>query len=122
MASLTHNSERLSFKALPKIVKAIPYLAIFKVFLSLVFFAAFTLKTGAAAGFPMIILYTSLAYAIMLLPIFYFLHKKHIWGLRATLVVDFLVSIPASAFIGFAISLISLGLTFSPKVKNWFSE
>jgi len=124
MATLLNasNDNRISFRTLPNMVKALPVMAIFKVILSLIFFTVFTLKSGSTAGFPLIILYTSLAYAALTIPLFFFLHKRNIWAVRATLIVDFLISLPASAYIGFVISLVSLGLTFAPKVRAWFTE
>ena len=46
--------------------------------------------------------------------------KRNVNAMRAVIVVDFLISIPAKAFVGFAIAIIGMALSFSGPVKAYF--
>lgn len=115
---LTSNSTLSS--TTPAGIKAIQILTIFKLILALGMFVVFTIKgiTIGSVG-PQLILYTWFGYLAMAAGIFYAIRKKHLFGLRAAILLDFIISIPATAVVGFAISAVSFGLTFLPTVRNW---
>lgn len=56
------------------------------------------------------------AFAAMVVSI----QKRNITGIRAVIIADFIISIPARTVIGFAIALIGFGLTFAPSVGAYF--
>ena len=94
----------------------------FKILLSLGFYTVFTLKDISIGNADRtIILYTALGYAAMFGFMVFFILKRKIWGLRASIILDFLVSIPATAIIGFIISIVSFALTFNKKVLAYFN-
>lgn len=109
------------FSAQPNSLKAIQILTVFKLVLALGMFIVFTIKdiTIGAVG-PQIILYTWFGYLAMAGGIFLAIRKKNLAALRAALIADFAISIPATAVIGFVVSAVSAGLTFLPSVRNWF--
>jgi hypothetical protein len=82
----------------------------------------FALKGGSVSGPPAVtmIFWTMLGYIATFAAIVTSILKRSIVGLRAAIVVDFLISIPSKAFVGFAVALIGMGLSFSGPVKRYF--
>ncbi len=98
-----------------------------KIVLTFGFFIAF--KYGGFAvneleGEPAasLMLYTMFGYIAAFATMVVSILKRSMLGLRAAIVVDFLISIPAKAPIGFAVAAISMGLTFTNAVKAYFAH
>lgn len=113
-------------RAKPPLLRAIFILNALKIFLSiglLLGFKYFDLKVGSVSGQPAVtmIFWTTLGYIASFAAIVTSMLKRSIIGLRAAIIVDFIISIPAKAFIGFAVALISMGLSFSGPVKAYFA-
>ena len=106
----------------PGTVKAIFFLLVFKLLLAIVLFIVFTVnEISLGKAGPEIILYTFFAYLALSGLIFYFIHRRNALAVRIALVLDFLVSIPATAIAGFVISAIAFGLTFSKSAKKFWN-
>ena len=97
-----------------------------KIFLTFGFFVAFKyggfvlqgLEGDSAAS---LMLYTMFGYIAAFAAMVFSILRRNILGLRIAIAVDFLISIPAKAFIGFAVALISMALTFTKPVSEYFS-
>ncbi len=112
-------------RAKPPLLRAIFILNGLKIFLSLgllIGFKFFDLQVGSVSGAPAVtmIFWTTLGYIATFAAIVTSILKRSIVGLRAAIIVDFIISIPAKAFIGFAVALIGMGLSFSGPVKIYF--
>jgi hypothetical protein len=68
-----------------------------------------------------LMLYTMFGYIAAFAAMVFSILRRNILGLRIAIAVDFLISIPAKAFIGFAVALISMALTFTKPVSEYFS-
>ena len=109
----------------PPFLRAIFILNALKIFLALgllIGFRYFDLKVGSVSGAPAVtmIFWTMLGYIATFAAIVTSILKRSIVGLRAAIVVDFIISIPSKAFVGFAVALIGIGLSFSGPVKAYF--
>ncbi|MEO0895224.1 MAG: hypothetical protein AAFY71_02315 [Bacteroidota bacterium] len=120
MEKVANISNNLSAEKRPASVRTILILAFAKILISSIFFIVFTIK-GISLGSvgPQIILYTTLGYAAMAVIIYLLVKRKRLWELRAALLVDFAVSLPATAIIGLVFSSISLILTFTKGARNY---
>lgn len=110
----------------PPLLRAIFILNALKIFLALgllVGFKYFDLKVGSVSGSSAVsmIFWTMLGYIGTFAAIVMSILKRSLVGLRAAIVVDFLISIPAKAFIGLAIAVIGIGLSFTHSVKTYFA-
>ena len=71
---------------------------------------------------PEIIMYTGFAYIAFFVGIIVTITKKNLTALKIVIFLDLLASLPASAFAGILISVISLILVFfNGKIKAFFS-
>ena len=110
----------------PIALRAIFILNALKILLAFGFFAAFRfygLEVGDLAG-PQaanLMLYTMMGYVLTFACIVTSILRRSMIGIRAAIAVDFLVSIPATAVIGFVIAIISMGLTFTASVRAYFA-
>ncbi len=88
----------------------------------LIGFKYYDFQFGSVSGPSAVtmIFWTLLGYIATFAAIVTSILKRSIIGLRTAIVVDFAISIPAKAFIGFAIALIGLGLSFTQPVKTYF--
>ena len=123
MSTSTNVSNYQTATGKPASLKAIQILVIVRALLVLGFYIVFTvkdIKIGSVG--PQIILYTFLAFAVLAIPIFYFIRKRNVKGLRIALLVDLLAALPVSAFISIALSLVELGLTFTKSARNYFED
>ncbi len=107
--------------SLPKTLKALKIVLIVRLAIVAVFYVVFTLKdlTIGNVG-PQIIMYTGMAFTVMLALIFFAIRKGNLWLLRTFIVIDLLAAIPASAFISIVLSLVALVLTFTKSFKAYF--
>ncbi|MFY0689176.1 MAG: hypothetical protein JXQ90_18545 [Cyclobacteriaceae bacterium] len=70
---------------------------------------------------PMWMVYTGIAYIISFIPLVYFLSNRKLIGSRIIFILNILIAIPAGAYIGVLIGIISLALSFfNQKVKIYF--
>lgn len=106
----------------PITLRVIFILNAFKIILSLGFYYVFTFTDLAPEGLadPTKILYTSFAYMVLFGVMVTSILKRSFWGLRLAIILDFLVSIPVVAVVGFVISIVSFGMTFTKSVKKYF--
>ena len=92
-----------------------------KIFIALSFYLAFTFTEISVGNItPSIILYTLIGYVILFAAMVISILKRSIWGLRISIILDFLVSIPAKAIIGLVIAIASIMLTFRKTAKIYF--
>nr|WP_321249678.1 hypothetical protein [uncultured Ruegeria sp.] len=111
----------------PITLRVIFILNALKILLAFGFFAAFKfygLQVGELVG-PQaanLMLYTMLGYMVTFSCIVASILKRSLIGIRAAIAIDFLVSIPATAVIGFVIAIISMGLTFTASVRAYFAH
>ncbi|PWJ40767.1 hypothetical protein [Sediminitomix flava] len=94
-----------------------------KILLAFTFYTVFTLKGSQIGAFgPEQILYTAIGYMFMFGGIVTSIIKRKIWLMRLFIVIDFAISIPTSAYIGFVISILSIVLSFTKPVKRYFNQ
>ena len=110
----------------PPLLRAIFILNALKIFLALgllIGFKYFDLQVGSVSGPSAVtmIFWTMIGYVVTFAAIVTSILKRSIIGLRAAIVVDLVISIPAKAFVGFAVALIGMGLSFSKPVKAYFA-
>ena len=105
----------------PAPVRAIFILNAVKILISFTLFTLFTVKNISLGNVDKsLILYTSLGYVATFATMVFFILRKQVWGVRAVSVIDLLISLPASAFIGIAVAVISFILTYTRKAKAYF--
>lgn len=109
----------------PPLLRVIFILNALKIFLALgllIGFRYFDLKVGSVSGPSAVtmIFWTMLGYVATFAAIVTSILKRSMVGLRAAIVADFLISIPSKAFVGFAVALIAMGLSFARPVKAYF--
>ncbi len=96
----------------PASMRIIFILNAFKVLLAFGFYFVFQINDINIGIGPELILYTALGYVITFAAIVASILKRNLWGLRISIIIDFLISIPITAVIGLVISLISFFITF----------
>lgn len=91
-------------------------------FLPFVFYYVITTNNITIGGLdPQLMLYTGVAYITSFIPLVFFILKRNITGLKAILLLNILIALPAKAIIGIVVAIISLGLAFfNQKVKDYF--
>jgi len=67
------------------------------------------------------ILYTLIGRIVLFGAMIYFILNRNMAGLRACIGLNFLISIPGKAIIGFVVAAICMALTFTPSVKRYFA-
>ena len=106
----------------PAPLRVVFILNLFKIFLAAglyFYFTANDIVLGTVG--PQIILYTMMAYIVFFLGIIIAITKRNLLALRIILFADLLASLPASAFAGILISVISLILVFfNNRIKAYF--
>ena len=115
----------MSNQELPK--KPIPLRVIFilnalMMILPFVFYYVFTTQDITVGNLkPITMVYTGIAYILSFAVLVYFILKRNINGCRAMFIINVLIAIPAGAYIGIVIAIISMLLTFfNAKVKGYF--
>lgn len=121
MTTMDNNAGR----AKPPLLRVIFILNALKIFLALGLLIGFKylgLKVGSVSGPPAVtmIFWTMLGYIATFAAIVTSILKRSIVGLRAAIAFDLLISIPSKAFVGFAVALVGMGLSFSKPVVNYF--
>ena len=103
----------------PKTIRGVFLLTVLKMIISFTFFAVFTIKEINPEAAE-VILYTSLAYVALAIPMFTLIHKNSAAGVRTFIILAIFAGIPAKAFIGVALDLVALGLTFTKPSQTYF--
>lgn len=115
-------SQTLTAPKRPFNLKIIVGLYGFKLLLACGFYAAFASGAVSVDGVtPSLLLYTLIGYVIAFAAMMAFLAMGNIWGMRVCMAVDFLISVPAKAFIGFVIGAVAIALSFTASVRDWVS-
>lgn len=71
---------------------------------------------------PMYMVYTGLAYIASFAVLVFFILKRNVIGARIIFLLNILIAIPAGAFIGIGVAIISLALSFfNKKVLAYFN-
>lgn len=91
--------------------------------LPFIFYAVFTAKNVQIEGFnPVWMIYTGIGYIVSFALLVFFILKKQFVAFRIMFAINVLISIPASAYIGIVVAIVSFVLSFSNKVKAFFTE
>jgi len=111
-----------------KIKKPIPLRVIFilnalMMFLPFGFYAFFTSNDISIEGLnPMYMVYTGLGYIASFVILVGSILKKKIGLLRIVLLINILIALPAKAYIGIIVAIISILISFTKKVKTYFNN
>ena len=90
-------------------------------FLPFLFYAVITSRNIEIGGLnPIYMVYTGVGYIISFVALVHFILRRNIVGLRMVILINVLIAIPAKAYIGILVAVISAGLTFAPRVKDYF--
>ena len=92
--------------------------------LPFIFYYVFTTNNITVGNLnPMWMVYTGIAYIISFAVLVYFLSNKKLLGARIMFIINILIAIPASAYIGILVAIISLSLSFfNKKVLYYFNS
>ncbi|WP_408031540.1 hypothetical protein [Tenacibaculum xiamenense] len=72
---------------------------------------------------PIWIIYTGIAYFISFISLVVFILKRNLWAARVVFFINILVAIPAKAYIGIVVAVISILLSFfNKKVTTYFNS
>ena len=105
----------------PKSVRAIFIMNALKIVLALGFFLVFTFTDLPVGDLgPSTILYTLIGYIVFFAAMVASILKRNLLGLRISIVLDFITSIPSTAVIGFVIAIASMVLTFRQTAAAYF--
>lgn len=89
--------------------------------LPFIFYYVFTTQEISIGNLdPIYMVYTGIAYILSFIFLVFFILKKNIIGFRIMFVVNTIIALPASAYIGILIAIISMATSFTPKVKLFF--
>lgn len=90
--------------------------------LPFIFYYVFTTQ-GIVVGDldPMYMVYTGIGYILSFGVLVFFLLKRNLWGARIIFFLNILIALPAGAYIGILVAIISLALSFyNQKVLTYF--
>lgn len=87
-----------------------------------VFYAIAKSKGNIGGLAPNTVLYTAISYTVLFVALVTAIKRLSLTGLRIVITLVFLVSIPASAFIGMFIAILSMVLSFHKKIKQYFNQ
>lgn len=91
--------------------------------LPFIFYYVFTTKEISIAGLdPIIMIYTGLGYILSFAVLVFFILKRNVVGFRIMFLINIFIAIPANAYIGILVAIISIALSFTKKVKAYFSN
>ncbi len=91
--------------------------------LPFVFYYVFTTKDISIGGLePIYMVYTGIAYIVSFALLVSFILKRNIMGARIMFVINVLIALPASAYIGILVAITSMTISFTPKVKAFFAS
>lgn len=91
--------------------------------LPFVFYTVFTVKDITIGDLdPIRMVYTGIGYILSFAAMVFFILKRKLLAIRIIIGLNILIALPAGAYIGILIALISFGLTFHGKVKAYFED
>lgn len=110
-------------KKKPIPLRVVFILNLLKIFLAAGLYTYFTANdiTLGEVG-PQIILYTGIAYVVLFIGIIIVITKRNLLALKIIIFIDLLASLPAKAFAGILIAIISLLLLFFNKKIRYYFE
>ena len=89
--------------------------------LPFVFYLVITSKDITIGGLdPKWMLFTGAAYIISFVILVRFILTQNYQGVRGIIILNILIALPAKAYIGIAVAIISFALTFNNKLKAFF--
>lgn len=92
-------------------------------FLPFIFYFVFVTKNISIEGFnPIYMVYTGIAYIVSFFLLVFFILKKNVIGFRAMFAVNLLIALPAKAYIGILVAIISFLTSLTAKVKTYFKS
>ena len=107
----------------PILLRVIFVLNALMMILPFVFYYVITNNEITIGGLdPQYMIFTGIAYIISFLFLVFFILKRNIIGARIIFILNVIIAIPAKAYIGILVALISMGLSFSSKVKAFFAS
>jgi len=87
------------------------------------FYYVFTTKNITIDGLdPMYMVYTGIGYIISFIFLVTSILKRNLTLLRAIFAINILIAIPASAYIGIIVAIVSILISLSGKVKAYFAS
>ena len=90
-------------------------------FLPFVFYYVFTTKGIQIDGLdPMFMIYTGIAYIVSFGAMVASILKRNYMAIRIVIGINVLIALPAKAYLGILVAIISFALTFNRKVKEYF--
>ena len=91
--------------------------------LPFIFYTVFTLKEIEIGGLdPIFMLYTGFAYIASFALLVFSILKKNLTLLRIVIGVNLLIALPAKAYIGILVAIISILLTMNKRVVAYFKS
>ncbi len=91
--------------------------------LPFIFYYVFTTKEIVIEGInPTYMIYTGIGYIVSFATLVFFILNKNIVGFRAMFLINVLIALPTKAYIGIAVAIISMLISFSGKVKLYFAS
>ena len=92
-------------------------------FLPFGFYYVFTTKDISIGGLdPIYMVYTGIAYILSFVLLVNFILKRNLLGARIIFFVNLLIALPASAYLGILVAIVSMALSFTSKVKAFFAS
>ncbi len=107
----------------PILLRVIFILNALMMILPFVFYLVFTTKDISINGLdPNYMLYTGIAYILSFALLVYSILNKKMLMVRILFVINILIALPAKAYIGILVALISMALSFSTSVQTYFAS
>jgi len=70
---------------------------------------------------PQLVLYTATGYLASFIGVIASILTKKLWLMRAIIAIDFVISLPARAYIGLVFAVVSIVLSFNKKISEYFA-
>lgn len=91
--------------------------------LPFIFYYVFTSRGIEIDGLkPIYMIYTGIAYILSFVFLVFSILKKWLTGLRMVIIANVLIALPTKAYIGIGVALFSMLLSFTGKVRQYFSS
>jgi len=114
-----HSAQVLPKKPIPLRVTFI--LNALMMVLPFVFYTVITRNNIQIANLdPMWMIYTGAAYIVSFALLVSFILKRNFKGFRTVFFINFVIAIPAGAYIGMVVAIVSFALSFNQKIKAYF--
>ena len=91
--------------------------------LPFIFYYVFTTKNISIDGLdPIIMIYTGIGYIISFIVLVASILKRNLILFRIIFIINILIAIPAQAYIGVVVAIISILISLNRKVKTYFAS